>query len=302
MSSFRTEHLETLVVLIEEGTFDAAAGRLSVTPSAISQRIKSMERSTGQVLVRRSNPVEPTPAGDIALRYGRQMRLLEDEAARALALEEGEGGAITIPLAINADSLGTWFMEALARAMTPGVVFEVFRDDQEHTTSLLRAGKVMAAITSEAEAVQGCRSELLGTMTYRAVCSPNFLEEQLNGEVSPSNLAGVTVVDFDRKDQTQNRFFRDFTGKQLRAPRHYIPTSADYARAIVLGLGWGLLPDQQCLPEIERGELVEIAPDHNVGIPLYWQRWTLESPLLEELTEAVKAVAASQMRPARHRD
>jgi LysR family transcriptional regulator (chromosome initiation inhibitor) len=110
------------------------------------------------------------------------------------------------------------------------------------------------------------------------------------------------VVDFDRKDQTQNRFFRDLTGKQLRAPRHYIPTSADYARAIVLGLGWGLLPDQQCLPEIERGELVEIAPDHNVGIPLYWQRWTLESPLLEELTEAVKAVAASQMRPARHRD
>lgn len=295
MSSFRTEHLETLVALVEEGTFEAAARRLSVTLSAISQRIKAMERSTGQILVQRSNPVEPTAAGDIALRYGRQMRLLEDEAARALALEEGEGGAITVPLAINADSLGTWFMEALARVESGGVVFEVFRDDQEHTTSLLRAGKVMAAVTSEADAVQGCRSELLGRMTYRAVCSPRFLAEDLGGEVTPASLGKVTVVDFDRKDQTQDRFFRDFTGKPLRSPRHHIPTSADYSRAIVLGLGWGLLPDQQCLRELESGDLVEIAPDRHVEIPLYWQRWTLESPLLEELTEAVKAVASREM-------
>lgn len=295
MAGFRTEHLETLVALIEERTFDAAARRLAVTPSAISQRIKAMERSTGQVLVQRSNPVEPTAAGDIALRYGRQMRLLEDEAARALALEEGEAGAVTVPLAINADSLGTWFMEALARVEVPGVVFEVLRDDQEHTTSLLRAGKVMAAVTSNADAVQGCRSELLGTMTYHAVCSPGFLEKHLDGTATPDNLGKVTVVDFDRKDQTQNRFFRDFTGRTLRAPRHYIPTTADYARAILLGMGWGLLPDRQCLPEIENGDLVEFAPEQAIEMPLYWQRWTLESPLLEELTAAVKAVAAIEM-------
>ena len=298
MSSFRTEHLETLVALVEEGTFEAAARRLSVTPSAISQRIKAMERSTGQVLVQRSNPVEPTTAGDIALRYGRQMRLLEDEAARALALEEGEGGAITVPLAINADSLGTWFMEALAGVESPGVVFEVFREDQEHTTSLLKAGKVMAAVTSVAEAVQGCRSELLGTMTYHPVCSPGFLARQMDGEVTAEKLGKVTVVDFDRKDQTQNRFFRDFAGKPLRAPRHYIPTTADYARAILLGLGWGLLPDRQCLDEIDRGDLVEFAPGHAIEIPLYWQRWTLDSPLIENLTDAVRMVAAREMHQA----
>ncbi len=296
MSTFRPEHLETLVALIEEGTFEAAARRLAVTPSAVSQRIKAMERSTGQIMVQRSNPVEPTAAGDIALRYGRQMQLLEDEAARALALEEGEGGSVTIPLAINADSLGTWFMEALARASSPGVAFELFREDQEHTTSLLRAGRVMAAITSHAEAVQGCRSELLGTMTYRAVCSPGFLADALDGEATPANLGKVTVVDFDRRDETQNRFFREFAGKPLRAPRHYIPTTADYGRAIVLGLGWGLLPDQQCLSDIESGQLIEIAPDLHVEIPLYWQRWTLDSPLLENLTKAIKEVAAREMR------
>jgi LysR family transcriptional regulator (chromosome initiation inhibitor) len=297
MSSFRPEHLETLVALVEEGTFEAAARRLSVTPSAISQRVKAMERSTGQVLVQRSNPVQPTAAGDVALRYGRQMRLLESEAARALALEEGDAGAVTVPLAINADSLGTWFMEALSRVASPGVVFEVFRDDQEHTTSLLRAGKVMAAVTSESDAVQGCRSELLGAMTYRAVCSPGFLARELDGKATPASLAGAVVVDFDRKDQTQNRFFREFADRPLRAPRHYIPTSADYARAIVLGLGWGLLPDQQCLRELKSGELIEIAPQQRLEIPLYWQRWTLESPLLADLTEAVRSVARREMHP-----
>lgn len=297
MPSFRTEHLETLLALVEEGTFDAAARRLSITPSAVSQRIKAMERSTGQVLVQRSNPVEPTAAGDIALRYGRQMRLLEDEASRALALEEGEGGAITVPLAINADSLGTWFMTALARAESPGVVFEVFREDQEHTTSLLRAGKVMAAVTSNAEAVQGCRSEPLGSMTYRAVCSPGFLNDRLGGRATPSGLGKAPVVDFDRKDETQNRFFREYANRPLRAPRNYIPTSADYARAIMLGMGWGLLPEQQCLPELERGGLIELAPKHAIGVPLYWQRWTLESPLLKDLTDAVRAVASHELHP-----
>lgn len=295
MSGFRSEHLETLVALIEEGTFEAAARRLAVTPSAISQRIKAMERSTGQVLVQRSNPVEPTAAGDIALRYGRQMRLLEEEAIRALALEEGEGGAVTVPLAINADSLGTWFMEALARVDVPGVAFEVLREDQEHTASLLRAGKVMAAVTSDAEAVKGCRAELLGPMTYRAVCSPGFLEDRLGGEATPASLGGVPVIDFDRKDETQNRFFRRLAGRSLRAPRHYIPTTADYARAIVLGMGWGLLPERQCRGELDRGELVEFGAEHAIEVPLYWQRWTLDSPLLERLTDAVKAVAEREL-------
>jgi len=300
MAGFRTEHLETLVALIEEGTFEAAARRLSVTPSAVSQRIKAMERSTGQILVQRSNPVEPTAAGDIALRYGRQMRLLEDEAARALKLEEGEGGAVTVPLAINADSLGTWFLPALARFEKPGVVFEVLREDQEHTTELLRSGKVMAAITSTAEAVQGCRSEYVGSMIYRAVCSPSLLERELDGEISPAALGRATVVDFDRKDRTQSRFYREFAGRPLRAPRHYVPTSTDYAGAILLGLGWGLLPDQQCRTAIAAGTLVEVAPEMPVEVPLHWQRWALDSPLLDDLTEAVREVARLELDVRQH--
>ena len=295
---FRTDHLQTLVVLIEEGTFESAARRLQVTPSAVSQRIKAMEQTTGQILVQRTNPVTSTAAGDIALRYGRQVILLEDETVKALEGTRLDGDAVAIPIAVNADSLATWFLDALALMPEVGeVVFDIHREDQEHTTSLLREGKVMAAVTSTPEAVQGCKSERLGIMRYRAVCSPAFAERWIEGEPSISKLDEAPVVNFDRKDDLQHHFFRRATGRPPASPGHFVPTSADYGRAITLGLGWGLLPEEQCDAEVADGRLVELAADDPVDLPLYWQRWTLTSPLLESLSRVVRETAAKHLHP-----
>ncbi|WP_241992870.1 LysR family transcriptional regulator ArgP [Cryobacterium frigoriphilum] len=290
------DHLHALVAVLEEGTFEAAARRLRVTASAVSQRIKAMEFTAGQVLVQRVTPVTTTAAGDVVLRYARQMQLLEADTVRALDDDLMHAGRRSMALAVNADSLATWFLEALA-ALPPtvGVVFTISREDQEHTTSLLRAGTVMAAVTSTPEPVQGCRSEKLGIMRYRAVCSPAFRARWLEGDASPSRLAGVPVVNFDRRDRLQDDFFRRVVGHDLDAPRQFVPTSADFARAVVLGLGWGLLPEQQCLAEIARGELIELAPHSPIDVPLYWQRWTLDSPLLDDVTDAVRSTAAARL-------
>lgn len=296
MMIFRAEHLQTLVVLIERGTFDAAARELRITPSAVSQRIKTMERTSGQILVQRTNPVSPTPAGDIALRYGRQMMLLEEETVKALEGNRHDRDFVTIPLAVNADSLATWFLEALAEMTEENeVVFDILREDQEHTTSLLRSGQVMAAVTSEPEAVQGCRSEKLGAMRYLAVCSPSYAERWLGGEARFSNVGDSPMVNFDRKDELQHRFHRRLTGRSPSSPRHYVPTSTDYARAIELGLGWGLLPEEQCLEQLKAGRLLELAPGDPAEVSLYWQRWTLGSPLLDRLTAIVKEGARKHL-------
>jgi len=296
--AFRTEHLETLVVLVDEGTFDKAARRLQVTASAVSQRIKAMEQSAGQVLVQRTNPVEATAAGDVALRFGRQMMLLEAQASKALDNEPGGGEMTTIPLAINADSLATWFLDALAPTdETDGVLYDILREDQEHTTDLLRAGKVMAAVSSKPTAVQGCKSEVLGVMRYHAVSSPGFLQKYLGGKATAESLDRAPVATFDRKDDLQHRFFREFAGHNTRSPRHYVPTSDAFVRAVHLGLGWGLLPEQQCLEPLDDGLLVDLAPDHTVDVALYWQRWSLSTPTLENLTESVKRTAAEQLLP-----
>lgn len=299
MTRFPFDQLQALAAVVEEGTFEAAARRLHVSASAVSQRIKALEHSAGGVLVQRSTPVEPTTAGDTMLRYARQVQLLEHDATVQLARGLREDGRITIPLAVNADSLATWFLPAIADlASSHEVVFDIRREDQEYTTALLRSGTVLGAVTSTREAVQGCSSAVLGIMRYRAVCSPAFLDRYLGGSVGEHRLLTAPMVDFDRKDELQRRFLTEVVGADAHPARHLIPTSADFARAIGFGLGWGLLPEQQCGAELTSGRLVELAPRHPVDVRLFWQRWNLDSPLLSEVTAAIQEAAGTSLRRA----
>ncbi|GAA1462674.1 LysR family transcriptional regulator ArgP [Nocardiopsis exhalans] len=293
---FQFDHLRTLTALIDEGTFEAAARRLHVTASAVSQRVRAMEQTAGKVLVQRTNPVVPTEAGDAVLRYARQVLLLDQDVLCALQATGREGGWARVPLAVNADSLSTWFLEAISE-LPPELeaAFEIHRDDEEHTTSLLRSGAVMAAVTSTPEAVQGCSVEGLGIMRYHAVCSPAFAERYGSGD--PELLLDAPVVNFDRKDDLQDRFLRDLAGSPSRGPRHYIPASADFARTVLLGFGWGVVPEHQCSRDLESGRLIALAPGRPVEVRLYWQRWNLRSPLLDEVTECVRAGAATRLHP-----
>jgi LysR family transcriptional regulator (chromosome initiation inhibitor) len=313
----QTDQLETLVALIDEGSFDAAARRLHVTASAVSQRVKAMEQQAGQVLVRRTTPVTPTEAGAVMLRFGRQIALLDADLQRELGQQGGLAGrpdahapgVATMALAVNADSLATWFLGALAEiADERGVAFDLHREDQEHTTRLLRAGTVMAAVTSTREPVQGCVTTPLGAMRYRAVCSPAFRERWLlrsggsgagagSGGAASAGLLRAPVVQFDRHDDLQEAFLRAHGGEGSQGPRHLIPTSDDFARAVALGLGWGVLPEQQCLGPISAGALVELAPDSPIDVPLFWQRWNLRSPLLDAVSAAVVEAAAASLHP-----
>ncbi len=292
---FQRDHLETLLAAVDEGTFDAAAARLNITASAVSQRIKTMEQAAGRILLRRTTPVRPTADGEVVVRHARQARLLEQETARALD-PAGDGQVPSIPLAVNADSLATWFLDALTDVLEDtAVVFDLFREDQDRTSDLLRSGTVMAAVTAEAAPVQGCSSVRLGTMRYHAVASPSFVDRHLNGHPGTGGLDGVPLVDFDRQDSLQQAFLRSVVGHEPRSPRHFVPTSEDFARAIRMGFGWGMLPDQQCLDDLAAGRLIALAPERPASVVLHWQRWKLASPLLDRVTRAVREVAGQEL-------
>jgi LysR family transcriptional regulator (chromosome initiation inhibitor) len=298
MQRFTLDQLHTLLVLLETGTFEAAARALNVTPSAVSQRVKAMEQSCGRVLVQRSTPVALTEAGEVVVRYARQVELLEADTALALEGPGSGGRAVTISLAVNADSLATWFLGALAAVGDDlGVAFDLHREDQEHTLSLLRSGSVMAAVTSSRNPVQGCLTTALGTMRYLAVATPAFVHRWLSADDALHALPDAPIVVFDRNDDLQDAFLRNRAGRGSTAPGHFIPTSHDFARAVLLGLGWGMLPEQQCLAEIADGRLVQLAPEHPVDVPLYWQRWNLSSALLDAVSTAVRRQAEVTLRP-----
>ncbi|GAB3294020.1 ArgP/LysG family DNA-binding transcriptional regulator [Epidermidibacterium keratini] len=299
MVAFDSEKLRTFAAVIEHGTLDGAARALHITAPAVSLRLKSLEQSVGRVLLQRSSPVQPTEAGETVLRLARQLAMLEDEAARELQLDDNPG-VRTIPIAVNADSLAIWFMAAVRRiARELDVMVELLRDDEHFSSAQLRAGTVVAAIVADDLKVQGARSDPLGIMRYLPVASPRWVERWMPEGIDLRRLQGAPAVDYDRKDQHQERFVRTRLKQALDAPRHWIPSSHEYAAAVRSGLGWGLVPEPQCAADIARGRLIELTPGKPYDVTLYWHRQKIESGPLARISEIVAEESARALRPVR---
>lgn len=287
----------TLAVVVAEGTFDAASRALAITPSAVSQRIKALEQQLGRVLLVRSKPVRPTEAGASVVRLARQLDLLEHEALSGFGIDAASEQPIPIPLAVNADTLGTWILQPLADlAASHPVVFDLYRDDQDFTAELLESGTVMAAVTSQAAPVAGCVVRPLGAMRYRAVATPAFAARWFAADVTADALRRAPVVDFDRRDDLQAAYLRAVGADPAAPPRHYVPASNDFATAVKLGLGWGMLPTFQSDDELRSGELVPLGgPPFDV--PLHWQQWNLRSALLDAIADTIVTAARAALDP-----
>ncbi len=287
--------MRTLLAAASEGTFDGAAAVLHVTPSAVSQRIKALEQRVGRVLVERSKPLRLTASGHTVARFARRLALLEHDTLAELGMPVA-GEPVPLPVAVNADSLATWFPAALGRVpQEAGIRFELHREDEGHSTALLREGTVMAAVTSSPDPVAGCSVRRLGVLRYRAVAAPAFVARHLPGlpdaalrEVLPD----APVILFDRRDQLQDAFVHRVAGVAAGPFRHLVPSSEGFRDAVLAGLGWGMVPERQAAAPLARGALVELAPGRPADVPLYWQQWRLDSPALNAAGRAVAEEAA----------
>ncbi|HWU62056.1 MAG TPA: LysR family transcriptional regulator ArgP [Ensifer sp.] len=291
--------LAALAAVVREGSFERAALALHVTPSAVSQRIKALEEKVGAVLVRRGQPAEATPQGRALCRHFDAVCALEGELAAdlpGLSLE-GEGRA-TIPVAVNADSLDSWFLAAVADfSRKTGHLVEIKVDDQDHTAEWLRRGEVLAAVTSEEKPVQGCRVRPLGALRYRATASPDFMTRHFPAGVTPEALALGPALAFNRKDRLQSQWMERHFGRDLSPPLNWVPSPQGFVIACRLGLGWGCNPDMLVVDDLAKGRLVELVPDATLDIPLFWQVSRLPSGLLKSLGEAVAVAAAECLCP-----
>jgi LysR family transcriptional regulator (chromosome initiation inhibitor) len=284
------QQLAAFAAVIEQGSFDAAAARLHVTPSAISQRIKALEQRVGQVLVVREKPCSATPAGVPLLRLAAQTALLEAEA-----LAEMGGGAASprIALAVNADSMATWFtgvFEAL-----DDVLFDIRIEDQDHSARLLREGVVMGAVTTERTPVSGCRVQPLGVMRYVPVASNSYMKRYMSDGFTAQAAAEAPSLAWNRDDALQDDLVRKVFRRNITRPVHCIPTAEGFCAAVLAGLGWGMFPEQLAAPHLADRSFLRIADVH-LDVPLYWQCWKLDSPIVKRITDAVTS-AAADLRP-----
>jgi LysR family transcriptional regulator (chromosome initiation inhibitor) len=298
MSTFDPAALECLAAIVEEGGFERAAVRLSITQSAVSQRLRSLEVQMGTVLIVRSRPLKPTKAGRLLLKHAMQMRLLRadlecdlKELAPGAAGSAGEDQRISI--AVNADSIATWALPALTPLAHQGLGLEIITDDQDFTFEWLREGRVLGCVTTLRTALRSCKVEPLGSMRYVAVAEPAFIAARCPQGLSPHNFNTVPFIAFNRKDDLQSEFVAHVCGlKHVALSQLYVPSSEGQVRAVQSGWGVSVLPELKVRDKLLAGTLVDVMPGHHLSVALYWHCWNLNSAVLDALTQALKSAAS----------
>jgi len=286
---FEAHHLSALAAVLRRGSFEVAAADLAVTPSAISQRIKALEDRVGTSLVNRGSPCTGTEAGLRLAKHAEDVGLLEAQLARELALEDDAAGPARLRIAVNADSLATWFVAAMAAV--DDVLFDLVIDDQDFSADWLKRGEVSAAVTASGKAIPGCDAIPLGSLRYIATASPKFMKSWFAEGVDSTSLQAAPCLTFNARDALQSTWITGNFGQRLSPPIHFLPSTQDFVDATRAGMGWGMNPEPLVRGHIRNARLVPLLPDAALDVPLTWQVSRIMAPALAGVTEAVRRAA-----------
>ena len=288
--------LEALAAVHRRGSFERAAAALGLSQSAVSQRIKTLEDQIGELLIRRGHPCLATEAGLRLIRHLDEVSLLEHSLTTELPGSRAAPGTPppTLRIAVNADSLATWVIPALARI--DGVLFDLVIADQDVSQDWLRRGEVRAAITSHPGPLQGCDTLALGRLRYRATASPDFIRRWLPNGVSAPALASAPAINFSSDDRLQTQWLARHLGLSEHIS-HQIGSSHAFIDAALCGLGWGMNPEVMARPHLDAGRLVELIADTPLDTPLYWQFARINAGALAPLTREIRNAAAAHLLP-----
>jgi LysR family transcriptional regulator (chromosome initiation inhibitor) len=300
MNTYDPAALECLAAIVEEGGFERAARRLSITQSAVSQRLRALEAQVGTVLIVRSRPLKPTAAGQLLLKHTKQLRLLRADLERDMReLAPSTAGSMReeerVAIAVNADSIATWALPALGPLALQGLPLEVIADDQDFTHEWLREGQVLGCVTTLKQALRGCKVVALGAMDYVAVASPGWAPLRRGG-LTAHNFRDVPFISFNRKDDMQSEFVaRAFGLRRVGLRQIFVPSSEGQVRAVLAGWGVSVVPELLVRGLMEQGRLVDALPGTRLPIELYWHCWNLQSEVLDALTDALRGTAAQAL-------
>jgi LysR family transcriptional regulator, chromosome initiation inhibitor len=282
----QSKHSEAFLAVAESGSFEQAALRLNITASAVTLRVQTLEKQLGQVLIIRERPCKVTQAGQEVLLFLQHHRLMEQNLIQNLQGQSTQSQFFKLNIASNADSLTTWLLPTIQQTLiTEKIVINLKIDDQTQTHHLLEAGLVNACISTEPKAMKGCEAIHLGKMNYQMVATPTFIEKYLPQGVHREILRHTPAVIFNDKDQVHAEVLQQLFGLMPSSyPCHFIPSTNSFVDAILLGLGYGMVPEMQIQKELATGQLLEILPKARTDIHLYWHHWKQQSKQLDQLT------------------
>ena len=281
------DQLEAFASVAESGSFERAAARLNLTSGAVSQRMRALETHLKFILLKRTQPLRLTQAGEVLYRHLIAIRKLEDETYRHI--DGRRDGTFSIAsIAINADSLATWAGPLVERLVKEArVALEVVVLDRQHTVASLERGDISGSISTNEQAANGFKATPLGKLRYRCVASPELAPNFSNG-LRVESIMKTPAVLYDREDVLLDKYFSNILGVVVtNYPRHYLPSPHSLADAIVNGLGYGLLPEVQAQAHFDSNALIDLTPDAFLDVPLYWHHWSGEAASAGSISDIV---------------
>lgn len=280
--------IDAFAVVIEEGGFEKAARKLYITQSAVSQRIKQLEEQLGQIILLRTTPPVATQLGKKVMGLYNQVSRLEDDLLSTSAQKE-EKGFTTLPIGINADTMATWFFQAIRPFLLNNrVVLDLMVEDQDQTHNFLRDGKVLGCISTRKSAIQGCRVEYLGNIDYSLYCSHSFAKQWFVDGLDIAAVQRAPMITFNRKDELNLKILeKAFNTKLKEYTTFYVPSTELFLDFIKAGLAYGAMPYQQCRKPLQEKLIMELSPEYRIGVSLYWHCWNLDSYLLRQLSKQI---------------
>lgn len=288
--------LAALDAIIGHGSFDKASVALSISQSAVSQRIRALEEHWGMLLIVRSQPPQLTEFGQRLVAHYRQVKLLE------VALDKTAEDALHLPevaIAVNADSVATWFPRSLGGLLAePACVFHISIDDQDYTLNQLREGRVFACVTSATELVAGTTMTSLGVMRYLCVASPAFAARWFKDGFTAEAVRQAPALVYDRKDTLHSRYLSHQLGMTGRFPSHTLGASEAFVRFVEAGFAYGVMPLLQAQAGLAAGRLIDVTPGNGLDVPLAWHAWSIDTPLTRAISESVVATARKSLLPS----
>ncbi len=274
--------VEALYTVQELQSFEKAASRLHLTQSAISQRIKALEMRYGEPVLIRGTPIRPTKLGETLIAHFKQITLLEEDLHRALDLETNR---FSFSIAINRDSLETWFLSLMDEKKLFGeMTLEIIADDQELTIEYLKKGVVSACLSTSEKEIVGGKCDFVGEMEYVLAASPAFAKKYFSKGSAKECLQKAPAIKFDQNDWLHERYLEKyfhFGGEKISF--HVIPSVRGFKKFALMSYGYGLIPRIDIEKELKQKKLVQLYPGKTWKIPLYWHSWQVQSKFYQRI-------------------
>lgn len=268
--SLLSPQLEAFMAIVKHKTVHGAASAIHLTQTAVTQRIRSLEKQLKITLfVRTRRGMLLTQEGEALLRYCQAAKALEGEA---LAYIQKTGTETEIELTISAPTsiMRARIVPACLPIMQsfPNLLMHFDVDDGEDRHEKLRAGLADLVILRKEHVRPEMQHKMLLPEEYVLVGSAKWKGRRLK-EI----IQNERIIDFDQTDTVTFDYLKHYDLLDIaKHSRYFVNRTENLALMVAAGIGYTTLAKEFAKPYVDKHELIILnqAKTLNISLMLAW--------------------------------